>query len=83
MTLPGAAFLPPLGLESCWGFPVSDACLRELSCVVLRLFFSSSPGRCFSGFGGVALRFCHPLGLNPAGVSLFRMHASESYLAWF
>ena len=33
----GAAFLPPLGLESCWGFPVSDACLRELSCVVLRL----------------------------------------------
>ena len=22
----GAPFLPPLGLESCWGFPVSDAC---------------------------------------------------------
>ena len=32
--------------------------------------------------GGVALRFWYSLGLNPAGVSLFRMHASESYLAW-
>ena len=33
--------------------------------------------------GGVALRFCHPLGLNPAGVSLFRMMPPRAILRGF
>ena len=49
----GAAFLPPLGLESCWGFPVFG-CMPPRA--ILRGFeayygacFSSSLGRCLGG----------------------------------
>ena len=74
----------PLGLESCWGFPVSHACRTEpfagrlwhiLARFALLLAVSKMPLR-----HPVCGRITYHLGLNPAGVSLFRMHAAQSPL---
>ena len=65
----------PLGLESCWGFPVSHACRTEpfadrlwhiLARFALLLAVSKMPLR-----HPVCGRITYPLGLNPAGVPCF------------
>ena len=128
----------PLGLESCWGFPVSHACRTRALCgpiaarfgTLLLCFyrfrrcrfgtqsadelptpwawillgfpcFGCMPHRALCGLSCGTLwhafalflavskmpfrhpvcgRITYPLGLNPAGVSLFRMHAAQSPL---
>ena len=112
----------PLGLESCWGFPVSHACRTEpfadrlwhiLARFALLLAVSKMPLRhpvcgrlptpwacplrtdCGTFWPAFALllavskmplrhpvcgRITYHFGLNPAGVSLFRIHAAQSPL---
>ena len=73
----------PLGLEleSCSGFRVSHACRTEpfadrlWHAFPLFLAVSKMPFR-----HPVCLRITYPLGLNPAGVWLFRMRAAQSPL---
>ena len=71
----------PLGLESCWGLAVSHACRTER--------FADRLWHAFSLFLAVSTmpfrhpvcgRITDPLGVNPAGVWLFRMHAAQSPL---
>ena len=78
------SIVTPLGLESCWGFPVSHACRTEpfadrcgtfSHAFALLLAVSKMPLR-----HPVCGRITYPLGLNPAGDSLFRMHAAQSPL---
>ena len=78
------SIVTPLQLESCWGFPVSHACRTEpfadrlwhiLARFALLLAVSKMPLR-----HPVCGRITYHLGLNPAGVSLFRMHAAQSPL---
>ena len=70
---------PPLGLESCWGFAVSHAsrcrgCGNSVCIGFERWMKHTSRGSGPSVFNGFEGRVRHTLGLNPAGVSLFRMH---------
>ena len=83
-------FGPPLGLESCWGFAVSHAsrcrgCGNSVCIGFERWMKHTSRGSGPSVFNGFEGRVRHTLashsgpfwatlGLNPAGVSLFRMH---------
>ena len=90
-----------VGLESCWGFPVSDACwtvplgaaklngaprgpkisistlpVRWCQAVALA-FLHLSLGRQKATSGSFSTDGFGGLGLNPAGVSLFRMHVER------